>query len=224
MKTFALRILPALVFCLTASTGIAAERTNPNVEAPNTDAPEVSESPVKEKRWFMGGSLGMAGVDYSGPVKSEIIAHRNSAGSEKTPGIFLEGFFGWRLSNHKTIIGPSLSILQDSYDSDFTSDLELTTYFLSFMVQHYFGGDFHRGLFARLDAGVAGIAANYTYGTTSSSAGDHSYGGSGLRVGLGYTIPLGDKLGLPISAHYQYISARDEVESNAGILSVGLIF
>ncbi len=212
-------------FALTTAT-FAAERSNPNVEPVPVD-PDRPSPPEHEKRWCVGANIGYGFASYSGELKDDIHSFTQNFDGKRGGAVSFDAFFGWRLSNRKTVIGPALSIFFDSYRADFHDNLDLTTYILAFTVQHFFSGDIHRGFFARIDAGLADTSL--TYGSyqphsNGSSSSIRDYGGTAVRVGLGYSIPLGSKFGVPLRVDWQSTSSHGDTNSNAVIGTAGFTF
>jgi hypothetical protein len=223
MKPLGARFVFVLFFFPFLTAAVGAERTNPNLENP-TPQKESTESVPRVRRWHVGGNIGAGSAQYSGKLKSDINLYTQSYSGRRDASIYFDGFFGWTLSNQKTVIGPAISVFLDTYRATSISDLQVTTIFLSFMMQHFFSGEAGKGLFVRGDVGVVDTTLSDPSNSSYSSSTDRDYAGAGLRVAIGYAIPISEKWSIPVMAQWQYTSGRDDSQSNDFILTAGVIF
>jgi len=214
---------PIFISVLFCASALGADRTNPNLAVPD-ERVEESATPAavkkSDKKWFAGFDSGFGTTKYSGTLKTEIDAYRTSNSAERSPTINLEGYFAWRLGTSRTILGPTLAISYESYDTNFTSDLNVTNYFAGAMVEHYFDDEVKRGFFGRLDFGLVEIELS----RTGYASADKNFEGTSIRVGFGYAIRAGEKIGIPIMLQYQYASLNRASEASTVMLTGGMIF
>ena len=189
MKFQSAAFLLSVFFCASA---LGADRTNPNLTVPGerTDERAAPAPAAKmDRKWFAGFDAGFGTAKYSGALKTEIDGYRYGNSADRSPMVNLEGYFAWRLGTSRTILGPTLAIAFESYNTTTTSDLEVGNYFFGGMVEHYFDDEIRRGFYGRFDIGFNEIALSRSGNTTS----DRSYDGTGIRLGFGYAIPAGPR-------------------------------
>lgn len=207
-------------------SAFAAERTNPNLQVPGENAdraePEVrtrDSETRSEKNWVMAFSGGLGHTNYSGPLKARIDGYRATANADDTATVNFDYYVAWALSNRKTVVGPSISVGMDMYNSDYLSDLSVTNIFLGATFVHYFE-ELKHGPFARLDVGFDAAQSSTDYTDNY----EHSYEGAGFRVGIGYSIRAGERFGVPIMLQWQYASLDESASANTFLLSGGFTF
>jgi len=195
----------------------AAERTNPNLDEPETRAADSDAS--SEKSWVMAVSGGIGHTNYSGPLKARVDGYRATANADDTATMNFDYYVAWALSNRKTVVGPSISLGMNMYNSDYLADLTVSDIFLGATFVHYFE-ELKHGPFARADVGFVATQTSTDYTDNY----EHSYEGAGFRLGLGYSIRAGSRFGVPIMLQWQYASLDESASANTFLLSGGFTF
>jgi hypothetical protein len=185
-----------------------------------TPADATPSPAVRDRRWTLGLNLGTGPISYGGDVKNYIAADTARDNASRNGPVYFETFFGWRLRNGKSVIGPSLSFYSDTYSSKTAGDFNATTIFGSFMYQHFLEAHSHDGLFFRADVGIADTSMHDPHRTFNTA--EQDFVGLGLRLAAGFAIPLGKGFTAPLMASWQSTSGQNDSTANAFLVTAGL--
>lgn len=118
--------------------------------------------PTVNEDWYFYFDAGLIFDTYGGDIgqTTEDIEKNDSGSDGTTPGGFATsvGFY-FPFNNHKTMMGPILSLgystweIENSHDQEF--EMYTKRYDASFSMQHFFGRNIGHGFFLRGDAGVS---------------------------------------------------------------------
>lgn len=206
-----------------ASTSFAANEVAPAAAENSAVASTASDSGNIDENWYWGMNLGVAGVRYKGPLKTQTDLYQSGTNNSHAGGYF-DLYFMWPLANKKTAIGPSLSSIHDRYESSTTSDLSVTTTLIGGTIQHFFTSNIGEGFFGRVDMGLARTSLDNRLFSTSSPTSSSDYEGFGARLGLGFSLPVSNTTRMPFTAQWQHTSTEGDSKSNSLILTVGVLF
>ncbi len=171
----------------------------------------VSKQKTMIESWYLTLGLGYSVISYPSWLQNGVDELVKISGTSHLPLNINLGVY-WPSSNDKNLFGVCITGDGDRFENG-NNSMQINTYLIGGSMIHHLSSYIGDAFYVRGDAGIAYAAIVEDFGSGASSD-----IGFGLRIGLGYAIPVSMETRIQIDAGYTY---RNIESDDYGSFSIG---